>query len=382
MRGPVLLGGAILAALLTWAPVISDTPEQAITETPLLVLVSVLLLLAAVTVRATDKRLSWVIAVAGLAWLLHPGAAPTESLRISLDRADMVMTVRGWPASVTWMVTFAVVVLGLHLVRGLPARVAGRAWTDWLGIGLVGLAVFEVLYATLQFVGLDPIWSGWHVGPRLVLGTLGNSGAVSLLLALAAPFAPLAVLPVIAWGFLVVQGKLAIVAAVAGVAWQHREQLLLSPPWARALGAVWIAVPIWVALVWHGTASVTERLRIAGFGVSDLLASPLIGHGPGAWAWRIPAMQFAEPRAGAMASAAYTTPHSDLLGWAHATGLLGLLVLGWWLWNQARVALVSPVGGAWVALVICMLGWSVSTIPTLALPALLIWGTATRETRC
>jgi hypothetical protein len=252
------------------------------------------------------------------------------------------------------------------LVLGLPPA----RWLGWTGLG-------EAIYMLMQNAGLDPLWWPLTGVVRLhdaqPLSTLGAVNVSAAWIAITAPlWAAGAMAAVLLWTHSL-GALMAMLAALAAMRWRGIRTRgltvwivagLLAPPlfWTPRDG-------LYDAFV-RGTF--VERLMTWQLGLADWTAtwpSLLFGWGPSARAPRINAQ---------LVGRTETWPYAmnEYLQWAHAAGLLGLLVLGLTLWHRSRLFRSPSV----IALAVIAASSFPFRHPMLALLSITVIMRATKET--
>ena len=357
-----VLVGAVLVPLVTWLPMLAHRvpwlglppyqPAQGIDLWALQTFWLVAIAAVALVAGAHDRWLGVMLAVVGLTAFL-----------------------RGATMDPTHSVLFAFGALLLVAVRAMPG-----AWGPPLTrVVLIGCAGWQIGYLMMQHMGLDPLWGplvgGTLIEPLQPLGTLGGVDASSAYVAILAPLLPLWLLPfaaIVVWtGHSVGAIAALIVGLTVKVAWYV--------PARRLVPVVLLAV-----LALGGTGIYLHkqthigRLAVWSFATQHWMHDdPVLGYGLGGWSQRIPAYQQAE---GFMpAREAWREAHNEPLQWLVETGLVGLLLLGLWLYDHRRMFLDPVWGPSLAALASSSLTFFPLHIVASALVSLLLIGLATRE---
>ena len=357
------LGGAALVPLVTWLPMAAARwpalglppyqPAQGIDLWSLQTFWFAAIGAVALLVGATDRWLGVMLAVVGLTVFL-----------------------RGATMDPTHSVCFVFGALLLAAVRRIPAE-----WGPPLArVLLIGLGAFQIVYLMQQHMGYDILWGplvgGTLVNPLQPIGTLGGVDAASAYVAILAPLMPLAFLPFAALVVWTGHSLGAIGALVVGLS--VRALLTWGVSLKRAaliaLAALAILGPAGVYL--HKQTHV-GRVAVWHFAVTRWVTSdPILGYGLGGWNQRVPAQQV---KANFMpAKEVWREAHNEPLQWLVETGMVGLLLLGLWLYDHRRMFLDPTWGPSLAALASSMLTFHPMHIVASALVGITLIGLATR----
>ena len=365
MKAPVwllVLGGAILAPLVTWLPMLAIRfawlglpaypPAQGIDLWSAQTFWLVALGAVGILVGASDRWLGLAVGLAGLTVFLRGATMdPTQSVIFAIG-AGLLLAVRLMPVEVG------------PLVRAC----------------LIALAVFEAAYAVQQRLGYDLLW-GPVFGGRLIavpqmLGTLGTVNAMAGYLAIVAPLCPLALLLPLAVVVWLSHSLGAIGALAVGLMVRYRRHW-----YAWVAGSVLVGGAAWLFNLTQTTR--VARVQIWQFALAHWVRTdPVLGYGVGGWAQRVPALQ--TQLHFAPTPELWAEAHNEPLQWLVETGLVGLVLLACWLWTH-RAMFTHPVwGGSVAALAADSLTWFPFHIVSMALLGLLVVGLASRpkETPC
>lgn len=326
-------------------------PEQAVTETPKLLLLLGALAVLGVWVATTDPWLGAFSLLTTVMSLRHP-----------------------WPMDPAIFVALGAA--AVVVVRHAPGWLHRAAVT-----GLVALGVVEVGYAALQLAGYDPLWLGWarQSQPLFVHGTIGRNGYLGNLLAVLAPLAPVWLLPVFAAGVLLSHSLVAALALAVGLAVRFRAR-----PAALALGAATLALVLALrtasvgsGLLGAATGSWANRMDVWGMGAMLWLTeAPWFGHGPGGWGQVAAIMQLQRWGQPGQPGELFLQAHSEYLQVAFELGVAGLACLAGWLVAHRR-AFLAPAGGAFAAVLVSASAWFPFHLAVVAAPIVVILGLAT-----
>ncbi|MEN6404657.1 MAG: hypothetical protein ABFD94_22120, partial [Armatimonadia bacterium] len=100
---------------------------------------------------------------------------------------------------------------------------------------------------------------------------------------------------------------------------------------------------------------------------------PILGYGVGSWALWTPQAN------GWGATEIFGTAHNEYLQGLYEFGILGVLLVGCWLWRHRRALAAAPYGSGMVALAVECVAMFPFHIAAVALPALVLLGLATRR---
>lgn len=362
----VVIAGLVAAPLVTWFPMLAHRfPGLGLPEYP-----------PAIGVDLWQLQAFWIIALAVIALIV---GERDRYLGVMVAIVGFVLFLRGAMMDPTHSVLFALGALLLCAVRQMP-----KAWVGKTKAVLIGLGAFQVAYLIQQYLGYDLLWGSLFGGKLAAhlqpLGTLGGVDASASYVAILSPLMPVWLLPFAALVVWSSHSLGAVAAMLVGLAWQYR-------PAARSAHRVAESVVLACAagLILYGAAlylhkeTQTARVNMWKFASHHWVQSagvPL-GWGLGGWSQFVPALQ----------DKANYKPHGELwreahnepLQWLVETGLVGILILGLWLYDHRRM-FVHPVwGGSLAALASDTLTWHPFHIVSLALVGLVLVGLATRQ---
>ena len=342
----VVITAALSVCLTTWWPIVS-TRDAAMLVTPLYTYTVLGSLVLGLLLAQRDGWLGAIVAFLSVRALILPQ-----------PQALSVVVWLTFGAGLVWLIS------GLEPVR-----------VRWARRGLITLGIAQALYALPQLVHMDPLWVGLAWTQRAQMhGTFENSRQLAGALAMIAPLAPVAVLPVLA-GTVILSGSiLGAVALGVGLTCRHRAQWrLILPLSAGALGA---------AVVFRGVSgdSTWMRLtvwRIAAGRWTSSIWSVLIGFGPSSWFASIPDLQAAAV-VGSIPDA-FFVGHSDPGQYLYEYGLVGLVPVLGWLWVHRHALLRAEAAGSVAALGVYALGMSPFHFPTTGTLGAVVLGLAAHE---
>ena len=333
----------VLLPWTTWVRAPGLDALQAVRETPRVVLLVAVTLLASAWVVTVDRWLGAFLALVTLQAVRLPWAL-LES-------------------TVLWTATGVLVLLAARRLTPRLRRVVVAA--------LVIAAVAEIGYAALQLARWDPLWLGWTRAPHalFVHGTLGRSGYLGLYLALVAPLDPLALAPVFLVGAVLAKSALPAVALGVG--------LVVRAPrvwWTWAGSAVALAA-VWLVRGEVARPALENRLGAWVLGWQTWWDTNLwLGVGPGTWPLVVPLLQ----RERGLGEVFTLGAHNDYLQLGFEYGLLGLACLAGFAWAHRR-AWRGPYRGALAALALVGVGWFPWHLAPTAMTGALVLGLATAE---
>jgi O-antigen ligase len=254
-----------------------------------------------------------------------------------------------------------------------------KEWHGKIASVLCAMGIFELAYVLHQWAGYDLLW-GPLVGGKLTplvqpLGTLGTVDAAGAYLAITAPLMPWWILGVVFFAVWQTHSVSATLALAAGLAVRYRKDWIIGVP------AVVFALALAYWSAFHKSlnpiaAHLTGRGSIWAFAASDWIKSdPVLGYGLGGWAQRIPNLQVQAKFA--PTGELWREAHNEYFQWICEAGIVGLLLLGLWLWAH-RGMFTHPVwGGSIAALGVNSLTFFPLHVVSLALVGIIIVGLAT-----
>jgi hypothetical protein len=354
------VGGAVLAPLVTWWPMLATRfPWLGLPQYP-----------AAQGIDYWAAQTFWLVALTILAVVI---GAEDVYLGGAVALAGLMIFWRGAHLDPTHSVLFALGAVMVYAMRRTPPE-----WRPKIVSVLAALGVFQLLYVLQQLAGYDLFW-GPLVGGQLVanvqpLGTLGTVDAASAFIAITAPLMPWWVLPVVFFAVWKAHAVSATLALAVGLAVKYRRSWVLYPSVGLALAlAYWSAFAKSVNPI---AAHLNGRGAIWAFAGADWLrVDPVAGYGLGGWSARIPALQVKAQFA--PTGELWREAHNEYLQWVCEAGLIGLILLGLWLWSH-RAMFVHPVyGGSLAALGVNALTFFPLHVVPLALVGIILVGLAT-----
>jgi O-antigen ligase len=358
------VGGALLAPLVTWLPMLAlrfpdlglppYPPPDGVTVWGMHVMWLVLLGVIAFVVGLRDRWLGLAVAVAALT-VFYRGA--------QLDPTSSVM--------------FATGALLVTLLRLTP-----RAYHGKIAGALAAVGIFEIVYVAHQMMGYDLLWANlWGLPTSAVvqpIGTLGTVDGVGAYIAITAPLMPLWAVPAAIYVVWAGHSLSALLALAVGllIPWVIRRRGSWLGASVAGLGAV--AFLSMAYLKGLATAAVAGRFAIWKFGAAHAVSSdPILGWGLGGWSTHIPQAQLAEKFL--PTGEVWREAHNDYLQLGAEMGVVGLLLLGLWLWEHRAMVLDRTWGPSVGALAVNAVGFfPFHTVP-LALLGLIVIGLATSE---
>lgn len=359
-----VLGGVVLVPLVTWFPMLAAlAPGLGLPPYQ-----------PAAGIDLWQMQTFWAVALGAIALIV---GARDRWLGVMVALVGLTIFLRGALMDPTHSIVFACGALLLAAVRQLPAE-----WgPPCIRAALIGCAAFQILYLGLQHLGYDPLW-GPLVGGRLImplqpLGTLGGVDISAAYVAVLAPLLPLWLLPfaaLVVWKSVSMGAIAALIVGltVKGAAALSRRQII---------PAALVAALLLAGAGWHlHKQTHVGRVAVWSFAVSQWITTdPVLGYGLGGWNQRIPALQ---QQTGFMpAREVWREAHNEPLQWLVETGLVGLFVLGLWLYDHRRMFLDPEWGPSVAALASSMLTFHPMHIVASALVGITLIGLATREDR-
>lgn len=351
---PIAVGGALLAPLVTWLPMLAAlVPALGLPAYP-----------AAQGLDLWQLQVFWLVALGAIAVLV---GQRDPVLGSTVAMGAIILCYRGAAMDPTHTAIFAFGALLLVGLRRVPRRQHQR-----VRVLLVAMAAFQGAYAFIQWRGYDPLWGPWLGGtlaaqPQM-LGTLGSVNATAGYLAVVLPLMPVWLAVLIVPLILLSHSMGAIAAMIVGVAMCFRTRLVA---WLGAASAILAAFYV-LHKATHGA-----RVMIWSFSLEHFPPQAwLTGWGLGGWAQRVPELQ--QRYAFSPTGEIWTEAHNEPLQWVVETGLVGALFLGCWLWRH-RAMFAHPVWGPSVcALAVQCLTWHPFHIVSSALLGLIVIGLASR----
>jgi O-antigen ligase len=364
----VVLAGVVLVPLVTWFPMLAYRfPRLGLPVYPL-----------AQGGDLWEMQTFWLVALGLLALIV---GASDKWLGVAVALSGLLIWIRGAAMDPTHSVIFALGGLCLVTVRaGSSPAWASRA--RWL---LVGCGAFQVVYILQQKIGYDVLW-GPLLGGTLnktvqPIGTLLGVDIAASYVAILAPLMPLWLLPFALYVVVTSQSLGAIVALAVGLTVAYR-------PWRHPKVAV-AAVCVLLAVGAYGyqahvVGKQTQHARVGIWkfaGERWVRTDPILGYGLGGWATRVPAQQIEAKYA--PTNELWREAHNEPLQWLVETGVVGLFLLGLWLYDYRRMFLHPEWGASIAALAASCLTFHPFHVVASALLGILLIGLATpHEEEC
>src|SRR5438132_243918 len=323
----VVVGGAVLAPLVTWLPMLAlrfpalglppYPPADGVPVWGMHVMWLCLLGAVAVVVGQTDRWLGAAVALSAL-----------------------VVFYRGAQIDPTSSVMFATGALFLTLVRQTPTR-----YHRPIILAFVGLALFEAVYVAHQMLGYDVLWAGMWGRPTSAIvqpiGTLGTVDGVGAYLAITAPLMPFWALPAVIYLVWAGHSLSALLALAVGllIPWVIRgggdcpdglRAVSVRWPAAALAGLGGLAFLSMAYLKGLMTPAVAGRFAIWKFGAAHAASSdPVLGWGLGGWSTHVPQLQVGQNFI--PTGELWQQAHNEFLQLGCEMGVVGLLLLRLWL---------------------------------------------------
>lgn len=333
---------------LTWWTLTTPNPNQAVTDTPIM-LAGLGLLMVLCLRMAQDEP--WLAALAGYVLLRSLPLSSPYTFEASY---------------LTVLAAFA-----LYTMRTLdPVTI-----TRLKGILLAGGAC-QACYGALQAVGYDPLWIGWgqQVSPELAIrGTLGNRDFFGAYNAILLCISPVWLMPVFLVGLGLSKAVVAMLAACVGLIVRYRAHR-----WVVVGGSLGLLACAGFAL-WRSPdlGSLWHRVDVWRLALQDVAFHPILGWGTGHWALRIPILQV---QTHTWDSGVFVAAHNDYLQLLYEGGVVAVGILGVWVWQHRRIY-AGSMGGAVAVLAVNACGNFPFHVGTTALLALVVLGLACAEER-
>jgi len=376
------LVGAVLATLVTWLPMIAYpgwvvppyAPREGIDLWAQQALWFTLFTVVAMLVGQRDTFLGLAVFMMGAGYFLWGGTLTTPHRLMFMGGA-----------------------LGLWAMRQIP-----RSHTRFAVNLLAVSGAFQALYIVGQRYHFDPLWGQWVGGmlmPNLrALGTLGTEDAAAANVAITAPLMPWWLLPLPFMAVVVGQPEghslTAIGALLVGLAVRYYRTwwLLWIEVWSVLLAALWgfqyvqhwqvpstalARLAVWALALrdWWATFPIYGFLPNIHPQIFYATANPVTGNGP--W-W--PRVALLQKYANVLpTNESFQQAHNDWLQWGYEYGLLGVGILGGWLWTHRRMVTAEHgVGAALIAGAVAAGGFFIFQVVGLALLMIALVGIATR----
>src|SRR5438132_6467461 len=360
------LGGALLAPLVTWFPMLAlkwpnlglppYPPADGVNVWGMHVMWLVLLGVIAFVVGQRDRWLGLAVAVVGLT-VFYRGAR--------LDPTSSVM--------------FAAGALLVTLLRLTPRAYHGR-----IAGALAAVGMFEIVYVAHQMMGYDVLWANmWGIPTSAIvqpIGTLGTVDGVGAYIAITAPLMPLWAVPAaiyVVWAGHSLSALLALAVGLV-IPWVIRPRGHWLAASLAGLGAV--AFGSMAYLKGLMTPTVAGRFAIWKFGAAPAGSSdPVLGWGLGGWSTHVPALQVGQNFMPMGAGELWQQAHNEYLQLGAEMGVVGLLLLGLWLWEHRAMVLDRTWGPSVGALAVNCVGFFPMHTVSIALLGLIVVALASQD---
>jgi O-antigen ligase len=321
--------------------------------------------------QAVDLWHFQVFYLAALALIAVVVGAHDRYLGAAIGLAALLIFYRGARIDPTHTVLFAFAALALLAVRSTPER-----WRGTIIKAAIGIAIFQALYIVGQWFGYDPGFGRFSDGlePRVqTVGSIGTVGSAASFLAIVGPLMPLSLLPLVFLAVCLTYSRTAIIALAIGLAIRYRASKVT---WAAvAAGAAVFAIANTMKGSVSAGLTASTRVQIWTFGLADWVQTdPLFGYGLGGWFHRIPGLQ--KSAGFAPTGEVFAQAHNEYVQWIAETGLVGLVLLGLWLWSHRAIFTHATYGGSLVALAVDSVTWFPFHVVPVALLALIVVGLA------
>lgn len=310
-------------------------------------------------VGARDRWLGVTLVVAGVTLFWRGPLLPALGLTRGVDPTHAVL--------------FALGALALWGMRQAPRS----AWPAirWV---LVASGLLQTLYALQQkFLHYDLLWGPVFGGTLNAviqpLGTLGTVDATAAYIAITAPLMPAWMLPLPIVAVWTSQSMGANVALALGLVlrfcWGHRD---------RMIAAALVAIPAALYFLTYVKTmnKVWPRLSMWAFGLWDAAhLNPITGYGLGGWSVRVPKIQL--QTGFSPTNELWAQAHSEPVQWACELGLVGLILLGGWLWSHRAMFAHPTLGPSCAALGVTCTSFFTFHVVATALLGIVLVGLAT-----
>lgn len=306
-------------------------------------------------------------------------------LGYAIGLSALTVAWRGALIDPTYAFAFAAGAGLLLVMRRTPATMLSR-----IRLALVGAGAFQSVYVIQQHFGQDFFWGpmlGLQLRPDVqLLGTLGTVDAATAFIAITAPLMPswLLPLPILAvwWGH-----SLGSFAALAiGLLIRDFYQPALyrwTVPVRFALGVVVSGIAAYVLILQKIKLglliSMTGRYLMWVFGLRHVVAyDPVLGLGLGGWSKYVPAWQMQANYV--PTKELFREAHSEPVQWIAETGVIGLVILGGWLWTHRAMFRHSLWGASVAAAFVDSFAFFPLHVVTVALLVIIVVGLASAPT--
>lgn len=360
------VGGLVAAPLVTWLPMLAirwpGLPLPAYHPQPGLDL--------------WQAQTYWLVALSLLAALLWPR---DRWLAAAVALGGLMIFLRGAALDPTHATLFAFGAVTLGAIRRAPTSVHARVLTVLASAGL-----FQTLYVLQQaWLKYDVLWGplfGGQLNPIIQpYGTLGTVDAAAAYIAITAPLMPVWALPLSIAAVWTSQSMGATAALVVGLAVRYGPTLYRHARWSPAVVACGLATAAWYFLTYVKTLdAVWPRLAVWRFGLLDAARTdPVLGYGLGGWATHIPALQVTLRNS--PTPELWREAHNEWVQWACELGVVGLVLLGGWLWAHRAMFQHPRVGASLAALAVTCGSFFIFHTVATALLGLVLVGLATPD---
>lgn len=374
------IAGAVLAPLVTWWPMLAFRfPWLGLPAYP-----------AAQGIDLWSAQTFYLAAFGMIAVLV---GREDRYLGLAVALAGLTIFFRGAAMDPTHSVMFALGALMLIALRQTPNKYHPKIISI-----LVALGTFELLYVLQQrFLGYDLLWgplfggqllvpctpelvaAGKQCGPIQPLGTIGTVDGAAAYIAIIAPLMPWWLMLVAIFAVVKSHAVSAILALGAGLVIRFRHN---KPVLAVVIAGCMFAA-IFAAYAKSNKpldAHMLGRGAMWQFAVNDWVRTdPIVGFGLGGWSQRIPVKQVTTDYK--PTGELWREAHNEYLQWLVELGVIGAMLLAFWLWAH-RAMFAHPVyGGSIAALGVNALTFFPMHVVQLSLVALVLVGLATAPIR-
>lgn len=350
--GDVVLGLLVLLPLTPYLFLKTTNAHVALTQSPLFVFILGALVLLAGFIWRTDRWMGLFLCWNVLSLIWNENGATSEHSASAFETVEL---------------------MSLGALAILAIRQLSEARKHAAYYVLIGVGVFQVLYGILQMSHYDPLrYGAMPIMPIGVpVGTLTNSGYLAFYLAVLVPAVPLWASLTFLGAIIGTRNNLGVLAALSGLAWVHRANRTAVVGLVIALVALGVLLSAVHVGGWLGGGR--ERVTMWTYALESMtLSTWLIGNGPGSWAVEIPAIQVARN---------FTHPgvffhaHNEWLQALREVGLMGVVLMGGWLWSQ-RTMFYGRYGGSCVAILIGSFGFFGFRLATVGILLITVIGLA------
>lgn len=360
------LGGFLMAPLVTWLPMLALRFPGSAKQAGEITSLGLPLYEPAKGIDIWHQQAFWFVVFALVALLV---GQRDRWLGCAVFTLGCGMLLWAGTFDVTHRIVFLGGALALWAMRQMPPE-----WSPMARAVIAASGVFQTAYVLQQYLGYDLLWGplvGGQLKPQLqALGTLGTVDAASAYIAVTAPLMPWWALPVAIGVVLKSHSIGAIVALLVGLLVRYHRNWKLTAAIVAAILWVWYRY----YMPPHVPSTVSGRLAIWKLGVADWWATnPLFGPAP--WAQRIPMVQMQQnvrPN-----GEIWLEAHNEYLQWLYETGLVGVSILGLWLWEHRTMFRDAAVGASLCALAVVSGSFFTFHVVSVALLGLILVAMAT-----